>query len=140
LNEIIIHQRSNFLEFGAGLSTLHLADLYRSRGAGHLVTVKQKEECAATVKQHLEKLGVPPEHYTLAHAPLMETDFSGATNHWSAPVVLDGILSEKTFDAILVDGPVAATEKLENDFVVFLDDIGCMGNSKLLKRGSAITC
>jgi len=148
LNEIVIHQRSRVLEFGAGISTLYVADRFRSRG-GRIVSVEQDREWATTVRTYLKRLEIPDKHYTIIHAPLTRVGIDGATNDWYDVDRLTGEMPDERFDVVFVDGPPACSEAtknkrypalpfaedyLQSDFVVFLDDVGRGGERQVAQK------
>ena len=140
LNEIVIHQRTRMLEFGAGLSTLYVADLFRSQKSGHIVSVENDKEWVEIVRDYLVRLEVPKKHYKVVYSNLKKTEIEGATNEWyDLDNVSSEIVGEEGFDMVLVDGPPAnsevtknarypalpfAEDYLQSDFAVFLDDVG----------------
>lgn len=138
LNETVIHDRRRILEFGTGLSTLFLADYFKSQEpSGRVVSVEEDDKWRDIVKEYLHDLGVTTRHCQIIEAPLRPYEESGSAAHWYDTSVLREKLSGEEFDMVFVDGPVAwkegregirypalpfASRFISDDPVVFLDD------------------
>lgn len=150
LNETVIQDRLRVLEFGTGLSTLFLADYFKTQEpSGMVVSVEEDEKWRDTVKEYLRDLGVTPRHCKLIEAPIRPYKGSSPVADWYDTSVLSEKLSGMEFDMVFVDGPVAweegregirypalpfASHYLSDDPVVFLDDAAREGEKQISQR------
>lgn len=136
LNEIVINDRRNIVEFGAGLSTIYMAKVL-SASAGTLLSFDDDEGWAAKINGILAELGLSAAAQVV-YAPLTPTDAALGGGDWYDRAVLNAALGERSVDLVLVDGPKALTketamarfpavpfikERLGPTWSVFLDDI-----------------
>jgi len=91
------------LELGSGISTLMIANDFRRRGAGHVLSLDDDARWAAqtTAKLKAEKLDAFAE---VRVAPLVDVEAGGRRSKWYDLSTLD---TEARFDLIVVDGPPA---------------------------------
>lgn len=150
LNEAIIHDRSKFLEFGSGLSTLYLADYFEySDGEGRVISVEQDRQWLDIVKGYLDEMGVSDQHYNLIEAPLSPHSALPKNQGWYDEEVLRSEIGGTDMDMVLVDGPAAwkegremarypalpfVSEYLSDDYALFLDDAKRDGERKITRR------
>lgn len=147
LNEVIIHQRQQVLELGAGISTLYLANHFsKTDSDGYVVSVEEDGEWCGVVRGYLDRLNVSPQYYQVVEAPLCSYQNTSACEKWYNTDVLRSELQGQNFDLMLVDGPAAfeegremarlpalpfAYEYLADDFSVFLDDVERDGEEEI---------
>jgi len=150
LNEVIIHKRRRVLEFGAGISSLYLANHFsKTELEGHVVSVEEDGEWCEVVRDYLDKLNVPSQYFQVVEAPLSSYQEASACEKWYDTDILRSELQEQSFDLILVDGPAAFEEGREmarlpalpfvhkylaDDFAVFLDDAGRDGEEEIVQH------
>lgn len=147
MNEVVIHRRRNILEFGAGVSTLYLADLLSSMELkGRIISVEENGDWCEVVEEYLDDLGISSRYVQIVESPLRDYHEKSECDRWYDTEVLKESLSGKTFDMVLVGGP-SAMEKgqemarlpalnfvrsyLSSDFSLFLDDIERDGENKI---------
>ncbi len=150
LNEVVIHDRSKFLEFGSGLSTLYLADYFEhSDGEGRVISVEQDREWLDIVKGYLDEMGVTDQHYNLIEAPLSPHSALPKNQRWYDEGVLRSEIEGTDIDMVLVDGPAAwkegretarypalpfVSDYLSDDYALFLDDAKRDGEREITRR------
>lgn len=146
VNEICIHQRHKFLEFGSGISTLYFAEMAKKYG-GMLVSVEQNLEWIEIVKGYLRQSNTE-DFVEFIHAPIVPLPAASLTSEWYDREVLSSILGDRKFDLILVDAPISRARHfharlpagefienyLEEDFAIFLDDIHRKGEQQIAQR------
>lgn len=149
LNDILINKRKYIIEFGSGISTLYIAKLLKNNG-GYLYSVEHDKNWILVVKDILKKEGVE-DVVVFAHAPMGKSTYSLNDLEWYDKKSLDVLSTSKKFDLILIDGPMAYTEKLmlsrypavpflmEKDKIsknstIILDDINRSGEEAIVKK------
>lgn len=146
VNEICIHQRRTFLEFGAGISTLYFAEMAKRHG-GRLVSVEQNSDWIDIVKGYLRENDTE-DFVEFIHAPIVPLPEGSVTPEWYDGKILSSQLGERKFDLILVDAPVSRKghllarapagdfigNHLKEDFAVFLDDVHRKGEQQISQR------
>lgn len=156
LNDIIIHQRRNIVELGAGVSTFFIARILADY-PGHLFSVEHDAEWLSIVSAELEKEGLQ-DKVTLIHAPLVETRYSSEQANlqnelfdykWYNLSILDKELPESDIDLVVVDGPPAyrkeerharypalpyLASRLSENHTFILDDANRVGEQKVIKQ------
>lgn len=96
------------VECGPGASTIYLAEFFRRRGHGRVVSLEHDERFFNYVTDDLARRGLS-EFAEVRHAPLIDVEVGGGTQPWYDPSVLAEIAE---IDVLLVDGPPQATGKL----------------------------
>ena len=148
LNEIIINQRQQIIEFGSGISTIMMARLVKKNKLNaKIITLEHNEEWAKILKNYLEAEDLL-NYVEIVHADLKEITTSLGTVGWydydKVLVAIKGI----KFDLIIIDGPPANNSKikhsrlpaleklkdnLESDFCMILDDVNRKGEQELVE-------
>ena len=142
INEIIINQRSEVIEFGAGISTLYIARILKDKG-GSFISVEQDRQWMDLVASYLKHEGLD-EVVTQVHVPIEDT----LTDNWYSLGKLEEAVGSKKFDLALVDAPVSCLARpdvrtfageflktrLMEDFAVLLDDIDREGEQNIAKE------
>ncbi|MEX0326085.1 MAG: O-methyltransferase [Puniceicoccaceae bacterium] len=145
VNEIVTHRRMYFLEFGAGISTLFLAEAARRYG-GKLVSVEQNEDWIKVVREYLQKSGTG-DFVRFVHAPIAPGHYTRGISEWFDEDLLSHELGDERFDLVLVDAPISSkgnrlarlpagkfiNNRLAADFALFLDDINRPGEQKIYR-------
>jgi predicted O-methyltransferase YrrM len=150
LNEIIVNERRNVVEFGSGISTLYIARILSEQG-GRLITIEDNAEWAALVERMLEREGLR-DVVTLVRAPLKPCSFSVNGLEWYNEKAVEDALGDVKIDMVLVDGPPAyekgkelsrypafraVVPHLNERCAIILDDIDRPGERQALARWQA---
>jgi predicted O-methyltransferase YrrM len=102
-------RETRLLEFGAGSSTLFVAQALKEVGAGRLVTVEHNEAYAEATLAELRRHGVA-DWVDIVVAPLKWQTFGRTATSWyDAEVVDEALRSQPPIDVVVVDGPPATT-------------------------------
>lgn len=148
LNDIIINKRESIIEFGAGISTLAIANLFKKNSLNYsLISVEDDMNWFNYVKSSLIKNNLE-EHVNLIYAPLEKTSLALENNSWySIKTLSENINNDLKFSLAIVDGPGAwkpeirlsrypalpyLINKLAENFSIYLDDINRKGEKKIL--------
>lgn len=148
INDVIINDRKNILEFGSGLSTIILSNIAKENNLDiKIYSIDDNLDWISYLKKYLTKDQLN-KHIEFIHAPLGECPFSLDNNKWYDYSILKNELKNKKFDSVLIDGPMAyhdkiklarypavqfVQEKLSKQFSVFLDDTDRVGERKVVK-------
>jgi|SRR5690606_36395938 len=151
LNDIVVNDRKNIIEFGSGASTFYIAKLLKSNKIkASFYSVESNVEWADKITKQLKLLGLT-DYVTIIYAPIQSIDKSlalGEQKLWYDVAVLDTYFkTENTIDLVLVDGPFGGLTpharysavpylngKLANTYSVFLDDINREDEGVILKE------
>lgn len=138
-NEITINNRESIVEFGAGFSTICMAQLIKITGSrARLVSVENDPVWCAEVNKILSLHNLSG-YVTLIHVPITdvrpEIAAQGQTKWYDAAILTEALSSVKPIDLVLVDAPFSGTsvnarysalpflsDKLSGSVAVFLDD------------------
>ncbi len=145
LNDIVINNRKDIIEFGSGISTLVIASLLKSNNIkASFISVDEDKIWLELIQSQLNKFDLI-KFCDLKYAPVKKNSNG---NSWYDYDKLAGI---KTLDLILVDGPNAKFQNSENirknafsfienrlneNFSVFLDDCNRPSEFQILKNWS----
>ncbi|MEO0552469.1 MAG: class I SAM-dependent methyltransferase [Bacteroidota bacterium] len=137
LNDILINNRTNIVEFGAGTTTLYIARLLKHHGLNStLISVDSEQEWIKHVKKQLSNEGLE-EFVNLVLAPLNTSLFSeDKKSLWYNCEELNQAFKDvNSIDMVIVDGPQGhytsmsrfgavpyLLDKLSENAVIFLDD------------------
>jgi hypothetical protein len=147
LNEIIVHQRKQLVEFGAGISTIYAARVLQDVG-GRMTTFEHDERWRDVVERYLAKNRLQ-DVVNLVHAPLAPCANALGNCEWYDGEVVRANLKHAPLDGVIVDGPPAGTRGLElsrypavpaiqeflaDSFFIYLDDIGRRGEREVFDR------
>lgn len=137
VNEVILHQRKEGLEFGAGISSLFLAKAFELVG-GRLTIVEHSSLWLEKIRGDLLRIGIMPDTCNLVHAPLRRIVPAALDSlEWYDRGILEQALRGTAFDFCLVDGPIATDgnlavrapagifikERLSSSYALIVDDI-----------------
>ena len=148
LNDIIINKRESIIEFGAGISTLAIANLFKKNSLNYsLVSVEDDLNWFNYMKSCISKNNLQ-EHVNLIYAPLEKTNLALENNSWySVKSLSEKINKDLKFSLAIVDGPGAWKPEirlsrypavpyllnfLADNFSIYLDDINRKGEKKIL--------
>ncbi|MEO1054476.1 MAG: class I SAM-dependent methyltransferase [Bacteroidota bacterium] len=152
VNDIVINGREQIIEFGAGVSTVAIARLFKlNQIQGHLYTVDESKEWLEIISNIIKKEGLD-KFITPIHAELVESAMALKGYTWYNIEKLDkAIGSDTKFDLVLVDGPSAyetniqfsrypalpfMRSRLGDRFSFYLDDSNRKGEKWILKKWS----
>jgi hypothetical protein len=149
LNDIVLNNHGNIIEFGSGLSTIMMARLIqKNKLDGKILSVDHHKGWVSILESIIEKeeLGSTIE---LVYAPLKETSFGEGNIQWYDPELLDGYIGNRKFDLVIIDGPPAWEKgkemarypalpyiigKLNSNFSIYLDDANRSGEQSILQQ------
>lgn len=144
-DEIVLADRRQVVELGAGVSTIVLARLMRERG-GHVTSVEHEPGWAAFVRRQLEREELTEVATPLA-APLEPHPLALDGAPWYARTAVAEL--PRAIDLLLVDGPPGYGEgmersrypalpvledRLSRNAMVILDDATRPGEQDILER------
>jgi len=147
LNDILINQRKNIVEFGSGISTMLIGRLIKKNNLNTtVISFEHSEEW-----YHLMERMIANEQLNnvikIVYAPLRESEFSGFSS-WYDPEILLRNTGDAKFDLVIVDGPPAwekgkekarfpaipfVNSRLANNFCLLLDDADRKGEQQVLQ-------
>lgn len=145
LNEIIVNNRKEIVEFGCGITTVYMAKILKQYG-GHLYSVEDNNEWIAIVSTMLKQSDLL-DNVTFIHAPLVKSTYSLENCNWYDENIVKYSLRGIEFDMVIVDGPPAYMkhialsrypaipvlfDRLSDDFCIILDDINRDGENTIL--------
>ena len=108
LEHVEARDSSLVVECGPGASTIYLAEFFRRRGHGRVISLEHDERFFNYVADDLARRGLS-EFAEVRHAPLVDVEVGGGSQPWYDPSVVADIAD---IDVLLVDGPPQATGKL----------------------------
>lgn len=147
VNDLQVNNRKSVIEFGSGVSTLIMAKFIKSNGLSTKITsIDNNPDWSQYISKELVKHGCD-DLVTLVVAPLSKQDTGLYIGPWYHSDDVQNAIYKKTFDVVLVDGPSGGTHKearylalptvlnvLEENFIVFLDDIRRQDENKILTK------
>lgn len=142
INEIQINQRKQIIEFGSGISTIVMAKFIKdNKLSAKILSIEDNEEWFNYIMSELIKYNLEGI-VNLNYVPLKKENQKYA---WYKKERISDLVLGKKFDMVLVDGPSAknGTEvrmpavemllgSLNEEFIIFLDDIRRTGERKIL--------
>jgi len=152
LNDIMVNQRKNIIEFGSGISTIIIGRLIKKNCLdAELLSVEHDENWVGTLKEILKNEKVD-DVIKVIYAPLKKCKIAIDNNEWYSIDVLNKATKNKKFDMVIVDGPPAwekpkaiarypavpfISNKLTDKFSIYLDDAVRMGEQAVLRMWEA---
>ncbi|HLV40377.1 class I SAM-dependent methyltransferase [Xanthomarina sp.] len=139
LNDIVINKRLNIIEFGAGASTLYIAQLIKTlKLPTKLYSVESDQEWLTKMQNDILRFDLT-DIVTFIYAPLtavVEGLGLGEQKLWyDSEKITDDLPNEQEFDLVIVDGPFGGgtpyarysaipfiKDRLSEEYGVFLDD------------------
>lgn len=147
LNDIIVNNRQNIIEFGSGLSTIMTGRLIKKNGLATTVVSVEHDEGWVNMLRQIVKSEELDGIITLIHAPLTRHHAGSGENDWyDEKVIMDNIM-ETRFDMVIIDGPPAwqtgkgrarypalpfVVNRLCKNFSVYLDDANRPGEQSII--------
>jgi hypothetical protein len=154
LNDVVVNDRQQVIEFGAGVSTLLLARLIARNGLStRLTSVEHDPGWAQVIRGMLERERMA-DPVTVVVAPLEPVTFGVADTHWYSPDSIRAQSTGATYDCVIVDGPPAwepgkglarypafpfMREHLAERCRIFLDDADREGEQRVLQLWSEMS-
>lgn len=105
VNEVLINRRRTVVEFGAGISTLHLAKALAGTG-GQLISIEDDPGWAEVVGELLSQHGLD-DAVRIVVAPLAPCRHACDGLGWYAGPIITAALAGLSIDMVVVDGPKA---------------------------------
>ena len=139
LNEILIENRKNIIEFGSGLSTVYICLLIAKYKLDvNFISVDDNLEWIEKQNLILEDLGCK-NLVNFVHAPIIDLNDTnityGAQQKWYDVKEIDPVVKDSNWDMVIVDGPQGSItpfsrysavpflrKYLDSQPVIFLDD------------------
>ncbi len=153
LNDVVVNQRKQIVEFGAGLSTLYFARLIHSLNLEtRLISVDDNQGWLDLMKHRLEDENLS-EYVQFVFGPLKPCTHAKNKLHWYDENAVTEALSNcpRKLDSVLVDGPMAYEKSkglarypalpvvspyLDEKCAIFLDDMHREGEQTICKEWS----
>jgi len=145
INEIIIHNRRHILEIGCGISTIIISKVLAQLG-GKVLSIENDQNWIDTTMNYMAN---EKNTTRIVHSELVEVEFERCKYLWYDFATIRPFLEGTKFDLLLVDAPLSGLCKmsrypampvvfdyLQDDFVVFLDDIERRDESVIATRWS----
>jgi len=148
LNDIVINDRKNIIEFGSGLSTIMIGRLIKKNNLDTKVLSVEHDEGWIQALTGILKKENTGDVVTLLHAPLQACALTAMNTHWYNLEVLRKEVQQQEFDMVIVDGPPAwqkgkerarypalpfIKDRLKDRFSVYLDDVNRPGEQAILQ-------
>ncbi|WP_047547855.1 class I SAM-dependent methyltransferase [Psychroserpens sp. Hel_I_66] len=140
LNDIVLNDRKNIIEFGSGASTFYIAKLLKTNSIqASFFSVESNFEWANKINKQLDTLGLA-KYVTVIYAPIQSIERSlalGEQEVWYDTTVLNEHLKMMNeVDLVLIDGPFGGLtpnarfspipyikDRLAKSYSIFLDDV-----------------
>jgi predicted O-methyltransferase YrrM len=148
-NDLVVNQRKNYLEFGAGLSTILVARLIKKNGLkAHVYSLEEDKGWIEYIQHIIDKEGLT-QFVTLFHLPTYPSSSLSQAYLYDFETLKSQLDSSTHFDIILVDGPAAwekhkVNSRLGNaqfianaiapEATVFIDNANREGEKKLVAK------
>lgn len=140
LNDIVIHQRKNIVELGAGISTVYIAALLRkNKIKATFTTIEENQQWVQILSNQLKEEGLS-EYSNVIYAPI--------ENEYYSKNVLENVKQNlEKIDCLIVDAPLAMQNKkirkgavpnfihaMADNFSIFLDDCDRAGEKEIIEE------
>lgn len=149
LNEIVINERRNIIEFGSGISTILLAKLaFVNKINLQIISVDEDEEWIEKMREILIEEGIE-KYVKFIFSPINSIHHNSEEYLWYDEKILEPECEGIKFDMVIVDGPKAyengkgliryhalhfLQNKLNDSNVIFLDDANRQGEKLIIKK------
>lgn len=146
INDIIINNRKNIIEFGSGISTVMVGRLIKTnRLNATVLSVENDLDWVKELRRILEKENLSGI-VTIIHAPLTACKLGLDNNQWYDLNVLNKKVNDQ-FDMVVIDGPQAwevgkerarfpalpfMSKRMLDSFSIYLDDANRVGERSVL--------
>lgn len=155
INDIVINNRKNIVEFGSGISTILIARLIKINQLNAMIySIDDNEDWLTLIDQMLRKENLS-SFVKLIHAPLERMDSLEKINKYALPwystKILNTNLQNVKIDMVFIDGPMAYSSdiqysrypalfylqgKLEEKCSVFLHDCNRIAEQDIINEWS----
>jgi len=140
LNDIVIHQRKNIVELGAGISTVYIAALLRTNKIkATFTTIEENQQWADILFSQLKEEGLD-NYSNIVHVPI--------ENRYYSKIHLENLKhSIEKIDCLIIDAPLATQDKkiraeaipnfidiMSDKFSIFLDDCSRKGEKEIIEE------
>jgi len=148
INDILVNDRLNIIEFGSGLSTILIARLIKKNNLkGKLLSIDHNKAWFVTLSNLLESEGLT-DIVDVCYAPLDECELGIESNYWYDLRILRRRVENNKFDLVIIDGPPAweanklkarypalsfISENLTDRFSIYLDDANRPGEKAIIE-------
>lgn len=148
INDVIINNRKNIIEFGSGISSILIGRLIKKNSLDtKLITIEHDESWAKALARIIKSEQIE-DVVDIYHAALSDCDIALDGNQWYNLQVLNNIIKDKKFDMVIIDGPPAwetskakarypavpfIIDNLQDNFSVYLDDAIRSGEQASIK-------
>ncbi|MBC2846107.1 class I SAM-dependent methyltransferase [Winogradskyella flava] len=152
LNDILLNNRKQIVEFGSGISTIVIAQFIKTNKLKtKILSIDNNKDWQSIISQEVEKYNCGM-NLTLLHAELEENTRDNyiidQNKYWyNNEIVETTINSIENIDLVIVDGPSTGTSayarypsffsvqnKLASSYCIFLDDIKRNGERKIIEK------
>lgn len=139
LNDIVLNKRQNIIEFGAGASTLYIAQLIKTlKLKSHVYSVEASQEWFCNMQKEILRCDLG-DIVTLILAPMTVVPEDICLREqklwYDSGKITDALQEAQEFDLVIVDGPYGSSTpfarysaipflqgRLSKEYGVFLDD------------------
>ncbi len=136
INDIVLHKRKNYIEFGAGLSTIIISKFIKiNRLSTKVYSIEHNKEWIDFLSNILKEEELE-ENIKFIYAPLTSSNLSLDKLKWHDESVINDVIQDTLFDSALIDGPPERGQELarypavpfiwnhlQKDYIIFLDDV-----------------
>lgn len=148
-NDIVINKRKNIIEFGAGYSTICIAQLLKiNKIEAVFFSIEDNLDWINDLKNILESLELI-EYVTFIHAPLKNIEkeylYKNQEKWYDTNAIFEATENLKNIDLLIVDGPFGGStpfarhsafpffkNRLSENFAIFLDDTNRSGEKEIV--------
>jgi hypothetical protein len=153
LNDIVINNRKNIIEFGSGISTIMTGRLIRKNNLTTTLLSVEHDKNWAIVLEGILKNEDLQDVVKVLHVPLTDCKLVADNDQWYDIDMLSQHIEGRQFDMVIVDGPPAWVKgkekarypalpfiqsKLASRFSIYLDDANRQGEQVILKLWQAL--
>jgi predicted O-methyltransferase YrrM len=149
LNEIVINERKNIIEFGSGISTIFLAKLaFTNKINLQIISVDEDKDWIEKMQEILNAENLQ-NYVKFIYSPIIPISHKTEQYMWYDDKILEPGCEGIKFDMVIVDGPKAyergkeliryhalhfLQNKLNDAHVIFLDDVNRKGEKYIIKK------
>ena len=148
-NDIIVNQRSQYLEFGAGLSTIIVARLIKKNKLTTKITSIEEDKGWIDLLQKIIDAEGLNNYITFIHAPTVKSESIENAYGYNLSIIDEQLANSQLFDCILIDGPAAwehhkiksrvtnvaiLSGRLSTSYSLFVDNADRMGERQLVNN------
>lgn len=153
-NDIVINKRKNIIEFGAGYSTICIAQLLKiNKIEATFYSIEDNQDWIDDLKGILKSLELT-DYVNLIHAPLKNIEkeylYKNQEKWYDTTILSENTRNIKNIDLLIVDGPFGGStpfarhsafpffkNRLSENFAIFLDDTNRIGEKEILAAWSS---